>query len=129
MLDHFGFIVRDLKASRRFYEAALGALGLVVVEEQPSAFIMAASKIDFIPFVYIGQGRPSFWTKESTAGTSPTHFGFRARTKDMVDAFYRAGLAAGGRDNGAPGPRRPGYYAAYLLDPDNNNIEAGLREG
>ena len=128
MLDHFGFIVRDLVASRRFYEATLGALGLVVIEEHPTAFIMARSLTEHLPFVFIGQGRPTFWTEKSQAGMSPVHFGFAARDRAAVDAFYKAGLIAGGRDNGAPGIRRPGYYAAYLLDLDNNNIEAGVRE-
>jgi catechol 2,3-dioxygenase-like lactoylglutathione lyase family enzyme len=128
MLDHFGFVVRDLAVSRRFYEAALKPLGLTVIQEQPTAFIVARSQTDRIPFIYIGAGRPSFWTPESQAGRSPVHYGFAANDRASVDAFYNAGLAAGGRDNGAPGLRREGYYAAYLLDPDNNNIEAGYRE-
>ena len=130
MLDHFGFVVRDLAVSRPFYEAALGALGLVVIESHPNAFLMARDQThNRIPFVYIGVGRPSFWTPESKPGVSPAHFGFAAANAAQVDAFHAAGLAAGGRDNGAPGLRRKGYYAAYLLDPDNNNIEAGWREG
>jgi catechol 2,3-dioxygenase-like lactoylglutathione lyase family enzyme len=128
MLDHFGFIVRDLAAARRFYEAALKPLGLVVIEEQPTAFIIARSLTEHLPFLYIGQSRPTFWTDTSQAGASPAHYGFAAKDRAAVDAFYKAGLAAGGRDNGAPGIRRPGYYGAYLLDPDNNNIEAGVRE-
>lgn len=127
MLDHFGFIVRDLTAARRFYEAALKPLGLAVVEEQESAFIIM-NPADPGCFVYIGSGRPTFWTDASKPGVSPAHYGFAAKDKAAVDAFYAAGLAAGGRDNGAPGDRRPGYYGAYLLDPDGNNIEAGFRQ-
>ena len=128
MLDHFGFIVSDLAAARRFYEAALAPLGLSVVEEQPEAFIMAR-KGQPLPFIYIGAGRPTFWSEASAAGAAPAHFGFRAADRAAVDAFHQAGLAAGGRDNGAPGLRRPDYYGAYLLDADGNNIEAGVREG
>ena len=128
MLDHFGFVVRDLAAARRFYEAALKPLGLVVIQEPPGAFIMARGQTDRIPFIYVGAGRPSSWKPDSLPGLSPAHFGFAAKDRAAVDAFHAAGLAAGGRDNGAPGLRRQGYYAAYLLDPDNNNIEAGLRE-
>ena len=127
MLDHFGFIVSDLAVARRFYEAALAPLGLVVVEEQPQAFIMARED-QRLPFVFIGTGRPTFWTGEAKAGAAPVHFGFSAKDRAAVDDFYRAGLAAGGRDNGAPGLRREDYYAAYLLDADGNNIEAGVRE-
>lgn len=127
MLDHFGFIVSDLAVARRFYEAALAPLGLVIVEEQPQAFIMAR-KDQRLPFVFIGTGRPTFWTDEAKAGAAPVHFGFSAKDRAAVDDFYRAGLAAGGRDNGAPGLRREDYYAAYLLDADDNNIEAGVRE-
>ena len=126
MLDHFGFVVRDIAAARRFYEAALGALGLVVIEDHKTAFIMARSPTERIPFVFIGQGRPSFWAPMSEPGVSPAHYAFAAKDRAMVDAFHAAGLAAGGRDNGAPGPRRGGY-SAFLLDADNNNIEANFR--
>ena len=126
MLDHFGFVVRDIAAARCFYEAALGALGLVVIEDHKTAFIMARSPTERIPFVFIGQGRPSFWAPMSEPGVSPAHYAFAAKDRAMVDAFHAAGLAAGGRDNGAPGPRRGGY-SAFLLDADNNNIEANFR--
>jgi len=126
VLDHFGFVVRDIAAARRFYEAALGALGLVVIEDHKTAFIMARSPTERIPFVFIGQGRPSFWAPMSEPGVSPAHYAFAAKDRAMVDAFHAAGLAAGGRDNGAPGPRRGGY-SAFLLDADNNNIEANFR--
>jgi catechol 2,3-dioxygenase-like lactoylglutathione lyase family enzyme len=127
MLDHFGFIVRDLAAARRFYEAALAPLGLVVVEEHPQAFIlMNPAKSN--AFVYIGDSRPTFWTPQSQPGVSPAHYAFAAPDRAAVEAFHKAGLEAGGRDNGGPGDRREGYYAAFLLDPDNNNIEAGYRE-
>jgi len=127
MLDHFGFVVRDIAAARRFYEAALGALGHVIVEDYKTAFIMARSQTERIPFVFIGEGPPSFWAPESQPGVSPAHYAFAARDRAMVDAFHKAGLAAGGRDNGAPGVRRGGAYCAFLLDADDNNIEATCR--
>ena len=127
MLDHFGFIVRDLAAARRFYEAALAPLGLSVVEEQETAFIIMNAQAPTC-FLYVGAGRPTFWLETSQPGVSPAHYAFAAKDKAAVDAFHEAGVAAGGRDNGGPGDRRPGYYAAFLLDPDNNNIEAGCRQ-
>jgi catechol 2,3-dioxygenase-like lactoylglutathione lyase family enzyme len=128
MLDHFGFVVRDMAASRPFYEAALAPLGMFVREDHGRSVIMARDDQPS-PFVYIGEGRPTFWTGTAEAGRSPAHYAFQAADRAAVEAFHAAGLAAGGRDNGAPGIRRPGYYAAFLLDPDGNNIEAGVREG
>ena len=115
LIDHVQLVVKDLAASRRFYEAGLGVLN--------------------IPFG--GEGAGFFWFDElavSTAGspaaagklTGPTHLAFQAKDRATVDAWYEAGLAAGGTDNGAPGerPYHPGYYAAFLIDPDGNNVEA-----
>jgi len=115
LVDHIQLVVRDLATSRRFYEAVLKSLGVPLS----------------------GSGEGYFWsdelvvtTAESEAAqgrlTGPCHLAFQARDREMVEAFHRAGLAAGGRDNGAPGlrPYHPGYYAAFLLDPDGNNIEA-----
>jgi catechol 2,3-dioxygenase-like lactoylglutathione lyase family enzyme len=116
MIDHIGLVVRDLDASRRFYDAVFKAL------EIPLG----------------GAGDDSFWFDEffvssadspAAAGrlTGYHHVAFQAENRAAVDAFYKAGLAAGGKDNGAPGERahyHPGYYAAFLFDPDGNNIEA-----
>ena len=115
MIDHIQLVVADLAASRRFYEAVFAVLEIPVG----------------------GSGDKHFWFDElfiSTADspaaegklTGRHHIGFQARDRAMVDAFHEAGLAAGGKDNGAPGkrPYHPGYYAAFLLDPDGNNIEA-----
>jgi len=126
MLDHFGFVVRDMTVSRPFYEAAFAPLGLVIREDHGKAIIFAHAD-KFIPFVFIGEGRPSFWTPASQPGASPAHYAFRAPDRAAVDAFHARGLTAGGRDNGAPRQRHPDYYTAFLLDPDNNNIEAGFR--
>jgi catechol 2,3-dioxygenase-like lactoylglutathione lyase family enzyme len=108
-LDHVHLRVRDLEASKRFYRAALEALGLGLTHELERAFI--ADEL----FVSDDQ--------EPTAGM---HIAFQAADRDAVQRFYDAAVAAGGRDNGAPGERgyHPGYYAAYVLDPDGNNIEA-----
>jgi catechol 2,3-dioxygenase-like lactoylglutathione lyase family enzyme len=114
LIDHLQLVVRDLAASRRFYEAVLGELG-VPVESGESWF--------FADELFIS-------TADSQAAqgdlTGRTHIAFQATDRAMVDAFYSAGLAAGGKDNGAPGerPYHPGYYAAFLLDPDGNNVEA-----
>ncbi|TPK41907.1 VOC family protein [Mesorhizobium sp. B2-5-4] len=115
LIDHLQLVVRDIPASRRFYEALFQVLGIPIG----------------------GTGEDYFWADElfissvdSRAAqgklTGRHHLAFQARDHAMVDAFHKAGLAAGGTDNGAPGerPYHPGYYAAFLLDPDGNNIEA-----
>jgi catechol 2,3-dioxygenase-like lactoylglutathione lyase family enzyme len=115
LIDHIQLVVADLPASRRFYEAVFDVLGIPIG----------------------GSADTHFWYDELFVSTpdSPEalgkltgrhHLAFQAADHAMVDAFHKAGLAAGGRDNGAPGkrPYHPGYYAAFLLDPDGNNIEA-----
>ena len=109
LLDHVHLRVRDLEASKRFYRAAVEALGLTLTRETEGAFL--------IDELYISA---------DAEPTSGAHIAFQAADRDAVQRFYEAGLAARGRDNGPPGERRyhPGYYAAYLLDPDGNNVEA-----
>lgn len=115
LIDHVQLVVRDLAASRRFYSAVLAVLDIP----------LGGSTDDY------------FWADELfvTSSSSPAaqgvltgrhHLAFQAQGRERVDAFYKAALAAGGRDNGAPGERayHPGYYAAFVLDPDGNNIEA-----
>ena len=115
LIDHIQLVVRDLAASRAVYTAILDVLGIPMG----------------------GSGDDYFWADElfvSNAGsksaqgrlTGRHHLAFQARDRAMVDAFHRAALAFGGKDNGAPGerPYHPGYYAAFVLDPDGNNIEA-----
>jgi catechol 2,3-dioxygenase-like lactoylglutathione lyase family enzyme len=115
LIDHLQLVVGDLTASKRFYAAAFKALGIPMG----------------------GEGADYFWadelfvsSKDSRAAqgrlTGRVHLAFQAASRDAVDQFHRAALAAGGRDNGAPGLRayHPGYYAAFVLDPDGNNIEA-----
>jgi catechol 2,3-dioxygenase-like lactoylglutathione lyase family enzyme len=109
LLDHVHLRVSDLETSKRFYAAALGAVGLEIGIEGPGFF--AADEL----FVS-ADGEP----------TSGVHIAFQAPDQETVHRFHEAVLAAGGRDNGAPEERtyHPGYYAAYALDPDGNNIEA-----
>jgi catechol 2,3-dioxygenase-like lactoylglutathione lyase family enzyme len=131
VIDHMGFRVRDLAASRRFYEACAQAIGLQVIDNTEESFLIGRSAEVPIPFIWVGTAQPAFWGSSHTTSSSPIHIGFSAANRAAVDAFYRAAVAAGGRDNGAPGPRGPEamkYYGAYVLDPDGNNIEAGVRE-
>jgi catechol 2,3-dioxygenase-like lactoylglutathione lyase family enzyme len=115
LIDHVQLVVADLKKSRAFYEAVFAVLNIPIG----------------------GEGEGFFWadelfisTKDSLAAqgvlTGRHHLAFQAKDKTMVAAFHAAGRAAGGIDNGKPGdrPYQPGYYAAFLLDPDGNNIEA-----
>jgi catechol 2,3-dioxygenase-like lactoylglutathione lyase family enzyme len=126
LLDHFGFNVRELPRSVAFYEAALAPLGLRIAERHGTSAVIVSGAEEF-PFFWMGTPTPSFWSEEHAVGRAPIHLSFRASSPEQVRAFYAAGLQAGGRDNGAPGDRADGYYAAYLLDPDGNNIEAGYR--
>ena len=115
LIDHIGLVVRDLAASKAFYGAVFGALNIPVG----------------------GSDERNFWADELFIGSSDSeevegaltgrvHVAFQAHDRAMVDAFYKAAMAHGGRDNGPPGERsyHPGYYAAFVLDPDGNNIEA-----
>jgi catechol 2,3-dioxygenase-like lactoylglutathione lyase family enzyme len=131
MIDHMGVRVRDLAASRRFYDACAAALGLQTIDNTSDSFLLGRSAGEPVPFVWIGTASPAFWTAAHSTSASPIHLAFKARDRAAVDAFHTAGLAAGGTDNGAPGLRGPAemdYYAAFVLDPDGNNIEAGVRK-
>ncbi|MBL0730790.1 VOC family protein [Piscinibacter sp. HJYY11] len=115
LFDHLQLVVRDLPPSQRFYTAVLEVLGIPIG----------------------GSGDGYFWADELFVSTVSSqaaqghltgrhHFAFQARDRATVEAFYKAALAHGGQDNGAPGerPYHPGYYAAFVLDPDGNNVEA-----
>jgi len=114
LIDHIQLVVRDLPASRRFYGAVFDVIGIPLA----------------------GEGEDYFWADELFVSTADSeaaqgqltgrhHLAFQARDRATVDAFHKAALAAGGRDNGVPGerPYHPGYYGAFVLDPDGNNIE------
>jgi catechol 2,3-dioxygenase-like lactoylglutathione lyase family enzyme len=109
LIDHIHLRASDLEAAKRFYRAALEALGFTEFREGPDWF-----SID------------ELWIDQADGPVSKVHLAFQAAGRDQVHAFHSAALAAGGRDNGGPGERHyhPGYYAAFVLDPDGNNIEA-----
>lgn len=115
LIDHIQLVVKDLPASQAFYEAVF--------------------KVLKVPMGGTGEGY--FWADELFVSTAESeaadgaltgrhHLAFQAQDRAMVDAFHKAALAAGGKDHGAPGERKyhPGYYAAFVIDPDGNNIEA-----
>jgi len=115
MLDHIGFNVSNFPASLRFYERALTPLGCTVLASGEQ-------------WAMIGKaGGSRLWIGAFGPAATPIHMAWVADSRDQVDAFHRTALAAGGRDNGAPGLRpnyAPDYYAAFVLDPDGHNIEA-----
>jgi catechol 2,3-dioxygenase-like lactoylglutathione lyase family enzyme len=129
MIDHTGFVVSDLSRARRFYDAIAKPLGLGTRDIGKEAFLLGRSAKEPIPYLWIGTLRPSYWAQGSKPGINQTHVAFVASSQQVVDEFYTAGIAAGGRDNGPPGPREGGdsYYGAFVLDPDGNNIEAVYR--
>jgi len=116
MFDHIGLKVRDVRASVRFYEAALAPLGYVLCCEDDSSAGLGRP------------GEPALWLYAANgSGVTAAHVGIRAASHEAVDRFHRSGLDAGGRDHGKPGLRAdysPTYYAAFLTDPDGNNVEA-----
>lgn len=121
MYDHIGFKVKDLAASVRFYEAALAPLGNVLNSSDESGAGLGPK--DASALWLAAGGKP--------AKNGGIHIAFRAPNRAAVDAFYKKGLKAGGNDNGAPGLRvdySPTYYAAFLIDPDGNNVEAVCME-
>jgi catechol 2,3-dioxygenase-like lactoylglutathione lyase family enzyme len=123
MLDHVGFAVADAARSRAFYEQALAPLGLTLVMTVPAEENGSGGTAHGFGM----PGNPFFWVGDNERVGEGTHVAFRARTRAEVDAFHAAALAAGGRDNGGPGLRPgygPGYYAAFVFDPDGMNIEA-----
>jgi len=121
MLDHAGFPVSDYARSKAFYLQALAPLGYALVMEvqQHENDAPAAS--------FGANGKPDLWIGGEGGLQRPIHIAIAAQDRAAVDAFYRAAIAAGGKDNGAPGLRphyHPNYYAALVLDPDGHNIEA-----
>ena len=122
MIDHTGVSVSDFARSKAFYQQALAPLGYVLMLEFPASVTGGTDVAGF------GEPpKPDFWLSRGTPNQPPTHIAFRAASRALVDAFYQAAMAAGGRDNGAPGLRphyHPDYYGAFVLDPDGHNIEA-----
>ena len=114
LFDHVELRVKNLETSKRFYKAVFASLGLAhaLVEDEEKNYFHYDE-------LYVLEA-------DADAAVSHIHIGLQAANREMVNAFYTAAMAAGGRDNGAPGERayHPGYYAAFVLDPDGNNIEA-----
>ena len=115
MLDHISLSVSDAAKVRAFYAKALAPLGYKLVSEYAGGFGISAD------------GGSTIWAAEGPAQKPIAHLAFQAKDRKQVDAFHKAALSAGGRDNGKPGLREhysPTYYAAFVLDPDGNNVEA-----
>jgi catechol 2,3-dioxygenase-like lactoylglutathione lyase family enzyme len=126
MIDHTGIAVSNYARSKEFYSHALGPIGYKLIMEVPREFTQGKGVAGF--------GEPpkaDFWIHEDTPNQPRIHIAFRVENRRLVDAFYSAAIAAGGRDNGAPGPRpqyHEHYYGAFVLDPDGHNIEAVCHE-
>jgi len=123
MIDHTGIGVADVATSAAFYDAALGALGMRRAMQMPEN--MGTDGVGY------GFDYPIFWIDRFHPHSTRQHTAFLARSRAEVDAFHAAAISAGGTDNGAPAAREgqstPIYYAAFVLDPDGNNIEAVFR--
>lgn len=124
MIDHTGATVSDLARSRAFYEASLAPLGYTVLHQIGNVAVGFGAARDQHHGADPGG---DFWISQGRPQQPHVHVAFRAASHAEVDAFHAAALAAGGTDHGAPGYRNhyhPGYYAAFVLDPDGHNIEA-----
>jgi catechol 2,3-dioxygenase-like lactoylglutathione lyase family enzyme len=119
VIDHIVVNVRDIQASRRFYDQALAPLGYRLIKEFPGG---------------IGYGlgaKADYWMMQRDPVSTEVHVAFHCGTRSLVDAFHAAAVRAGGRDHGAPGVRtryHADYYGAFVLDPDGHNIEAVCHE-
>jgi catechol 2,3-dioxygenase-like lactoylglutathione lyase family enzyme len=121
MLDHVGILVADWNKSKAFYDAAFAPLGITLLNEIPVQFTGGVKVGGY------GRTKPDFWLTESAETGPGRHYAISALSHADVDAFYAAAMAAGGKDNGGPGPRphyHEHYYGAFVIDPDGNNIEA-----
>jgi len=121
MIDHIGFSVSDYARAKAFYEKALAPLGYVLVME------VQQDDNDAPAAGFGANGKPDFWIGGEGGLNKPVHVAITAKDRTSVDAFYQAAIAAGAKDNGAPGIRahyHPNYYGAFVRDADGNNIEA-----
>jgi catechol 2,3-dioxygenase-like lactoylglutathione lyase family enzyme len=121
MIDHTGINCSDFKKSKDFYTKSLSAIGYSLLVELP----VSVTGTNIAGF---GEPpKPDFWVIKGTTNNPPIHVAFRVDTRAKVDSFFKAAIAAGGRDNGQPGLRphyHLNYYGAFVLDPDGHNIEA-----
>jgi len=125
MFDHLSTYTTDYEKTKAFYVSAFAPLGYSVQMEMVAEWNPAFPTQRMCAFG--PQGKPAYWVIEIKAAASPRHIAFAAKDRAAVAAFYQAGLASGGKDNGAPGLRpmyHENYYGAFLLDPDGNNVEA-----
>ena len=126
MIAHIGIIVNEIERSKKFYAAALKPIGYQMLRE----YGITPSR----PAASAGLGEPphaDLWLYQGDPGKVTTHIAFHVNKRALVDAFYLAAIAAGGKDNGKPGPRpqySANYYGAFVLDPDGYNVEAVCRE-
>ena len=129
MIDHIGIDVRNFEDAKKFYEQALAPLGITTI------VLSMSENAHETPYAGMGKdGKPFFWFGErageeetATNSITPIHIAFGTESRAIVDAFYKAAIAAGGKDNGTPGVRphyHQLYYGAFVLDADGNNIEA-----
>ena len=126
ILDHVSVNVSDYAASKKFYERALAPLGITMVMEF-AEWNTGGFGRDGKPELWLSGGTTRFQTDAQRAVITPVHIALIAQDRAAIDAFYEAAIAAGGRDNGGPGLRpeyHPGYYGAFVLDLDGNNLEA-----
>jgi len=121
MIDHTGVTVSNFAKSKEFYSNALSVIGYELLMELPASVTGTTDVAGF------GEPpKPDFWISKGESNKPPIHIAFRVDNRALVDAFYKAAIAAGGLDNGAPGVRphyHPDYYGAFVLDPDGHNIE------
>jgi catechol 2,3-dioxygenase-like lactoylglutathione lyase family enzyme len=126
MIDHTGLAISNYARSKEFYTKALSPIGYKLIMEVPKEHTQGKGVAGF------GEPpKPDFWIHEATPNKPPIHVAFRVSTRAQVDKFYAAAMAAGGRDNGGPGPRphyHANYYGAFVFDPDGHNIEAVCHE-
>jgi catechol 2,3-dioxygenase-like lactoylglutathione lyase family enzyme len=126
MIDHTGLVVSNYAKSKQFYLAALAPIGYRMLMELPASVTGSTDVAGF------GEPpKPDFWISKGAPNKPPLHIAFRVPNRALVDAFYKAAMAAGGADNGKPGVRphyHPNYYGAFVLDPDGHNIEAVCHE-
>lgn len=126
MIAHVGITVSDIEKSKEFYTAALQPLGIQMIRVYGGTGTRPTASAGFG-----APPRAELWIYQGTARGAATHIAFQVNNRALVDAFYEAAIAAGGRDNGKPGLRpqySANYYAAFVLDPDGYNIEAVCRE-